>query len=121
MIDKAMNGASVRAWRPSAAPRTAPSGVAVTFPAAEVSSGHERVRGQYADCLYIHKSKAMAGVFRNIPSGEELWLMPTHLPDALEAQKALRKHPDNAISAWEDLVRRYPQGTKEVITEGETK
>jgi hypothetical protein len=84
----------------------------------QIAKSLKTIRGQYADCLYVHKSKDHSGVFRSIPSASELWLMPTHLPDALEAQKTLKKFEGDPISAWEDLVRRYPKGTKEVIDGG---
>lgn len=71
------------------------------------------VRGSHADLFYLHKSKAVSGAFRNIPSGHELWLMPTHMPDALEAQKTLAQFPGEPGRALEDLVARYPLGTKE--------
>lgn len=71
------------------------------------------VRGSHADLFYRHKGKAVSGAFRNIPSAHELWLMPTHLPDALEAQKTLERFPGEPGRALEDLVARYPLGTKE--------
>jgi hypothetical protein len=70
-------------------------------------------RGRHADLFYVHKSKSVAGAFRNIPSPHELWLMPTHLPDAVEAQKTLARFPDDPTAALEDLVARFPQGTKQ--------
>lgn len=75
------------------------------------------VRGQYADCFYLHKSKNHAGAFRSIPSAQEMWLMPTHLPDHLEAKKTLARFPGQPVAALEDLVKRYPQGTKDVPKE----
>jgi type IV secretory pathway VirB4 component len=81
----------------------------------QVAKSLRTVRGRYADCLYVHKTKELSGVFQNIPSAEELWLMPTHLPDNLEAQKTLTRFDGNPIAAWEDLVRRYPQGTKDIV------
>ena len=39
--------------------------------------------------------------------------MPTHMPDALEAQKTLAQFPGEPVRALEDLVTRYPLGTKE--------
>lgn len=71
------------------------------------------VRGSHADLFYLHKSKAVSGAFRNTPSAHELWLMPTHMPDALEAQKTLARFPGEPARALEDLVVRYPLGTKE--------
>jgi hypothetical protein len=80
----------------------------------QIAKSLRTVRGSHADCLYIHKSKAASGAFRSVPSADELWLMPTHLPDALEAQKTLAKFEGDPVGAWRDLVRRYPKGTKDV-------
>jgi hypothetical protein len=76
------------------------------------------VRGQYADCFYIHKNKTVSGAFRSVPSAHEMWLMPTHQPDALEAQKTLKRFPGDPGGALEDLVSRYPLGTKDVQKNG---
>ena len=84
---------------------------------AQIAKSLKTVRGQSADCLYIHKSKALSGVFRSVPSAHELWLMPTHAPDANEAQKTLKKFEGDPLAAWEDLVTRYPKGTKDVLAE----
>lgn len=70
-------------------------------------------RGQYADAFYIHKTKALSGAFRSIPSAQELWLMPTHRPDALEAERTLKAFINEPLRALEDLVSRYPDGTTE--------
>jgi len=40
--------------------------------------------------------------------------MPTHRPDALEAQKTLARFPDEPELALQDLIRRYPNGTTEL-------
>ena len=74
-------------------------------------------RGRYADVFYVHKTGALAGAFRNVPSAHELWLMPTHRPDALEAEQTLAKFPGDPERALEDLVARYPDGTTEVSVE----
>ena len=73
-------------------------------------------RGRYADAFYIHKTQALAGVFRSVPSAHELWLMPTHRPDALEAERTLKAFPNEPHLALEDLVARYPEGTTEGLT-----
>ena len=78
-------------------------------------------RGSHADLFYLHKGKAASGVFRNIPSPHELWLMPTHMPDALEAQKTLARFPGDPAAALEDLVERFPLGTKDVPPTEESK
>lgn len=70
-------------------------------------------RGRYADVFYVHKTGALAGAFRNVPSAHELWLMPTHRPDALEAELTLARFPGEPERALEDLVARYPEGTVE--------
>ena len=87
--------------------------------AVQIVKSLKTVRGQYADCFYIHKSKSVSGAFRSIPSVHEMWLMPTHLPDGLEAQKALKRFPNDPGSALEDLVHRFPQGTKDAQNEGQ--
>lgn len=84
---------------------------------AQIVKSLRTVRGRYAECLYIHKSKEFSGAFRSIPSAHELWLMPTHRPDALEAQKTLVKFKDSPEKALEDLVRRFPNGTTELPEE----
>lgn len=81
---------------------------------AQIVKSLRTIRGRYAECFYIHKSKEFSGAFRSIPSAHELWLMPTHRPDALEAQKTLAKFPDFPEKALEDLVRRFPNGTTEL-------
>ena len=86
---------------------------------AQIAKSLKTVRGQSADCLYIHKSKELSGVFRNTPSAHKLWLMPTHAPDALEAQKTLKKFEGDPLAAWEDLVARFPTGTKDVFQTAE--
>jgi hypothetical protein len=85
---------------------------------AQIAKSLRTVRGSHADVLYVHKSKASAGAFRSRPSSYELWLMPTHLPDAVEAQNALDRFPGEPVRALEDLVARYPAGTKDVPSEG---
>jgi type IV secretory pathway VirB4 component len=87
----------------------------------QIAKSLKTIRGQYADCLYIHKSKGLSGAFRSIPSGEELWLMPTHQPDSVEAKKTLEKFESDPIAAWEDLIRRYPTGTKDVAKEEQSR
>jgi hypothetical protein len=88
---------------------------------AQIAKSLKTVRGQYADCLYVHKSKEFSGSFRSVPSAEELWLMPTHMPDAQEAEKTLARFPDDPMAAWQDLVQRYPQGTKDVVSEEQSR
>ena len=70
-------------------------------------------RGRYADVFYVHKTQTLAGAFRSIPAANELWLMPTHRPDALEAERTLAAYPNEPLRALEDLVARYPDGTTE--------
>ena len=74
-------------------------------------------RGRYADVFYVHKTQAVSGAFRSTPSAHELWLMPTHRPDALEAERTLAQFPSEPMRALEDLVTRFPQGTTEVQQE----
>ena len=83
----------------------------------QIAKSLKTIRGKSADCLYVHKSKAFSGAFTSKPSGRELWLMPTHLPDALEAQKTLKRFEGDPLAAWEDLVERYPTGTKDIASE----
>ncbi|MGK5086525.1 hypothetical protein WDW86_03110 [Bdellovibrionota bacterium FG-2] len=70
-------------------------------------------RGLYADAFYVHKTQTLAGAFRSVPSAHELWLMPTHRPDALEAERTLALFPTEPLRALEDLVTRFPEGTTE--------
>ncbi len=90
---------------------------------AQIVKSLRTIRGKHAECFYIHKSKEFSGTFRSVPSAHELWLMPTHRPDALEAQKALARFPNEPELALEDLIRRYPDGTTELPgdTEGVSK
>ena len=44
-----------------------------------------------------------------------------HMPDALEAQKTLARFPGNPGAALEDLVARFPLGTKDVPASEEPK
>ena len=81
---------------------------------AQIVKSLRTIRGRYAECFYIHKTKEFSGTFRSVPSAHELWLMPTHRPDALEAQRTLEKFPNSPELALEDLVRRFPNGTTEL-------
>ncbi len=81
--------------------------------AVEIVKSLRTERGRYADVFYIDKTKTHAGAFRNVPSAHELWLMPTHRPDALEAERALARFSGNPMGALEDLVARFPEGTTE--------
>jgi hypothetical protein len=81
---------------------------------AQIVKSLRTIRGRFAECFYIHKSKEFSGAFRSVPSAHELWLMPTHRPDDIEAKRTLAKFPDNPELALDDLVERYPNGTTEL-------
>ncbi|CAM6053769.1 unnamed protein product [Sphagnum tenellum] len=68
---------------------------------------------QYAQCFYLHKSRAISGAFKVVSSPKELWLAPTHAPDADQANKALLAHPKSPEKAIQLLMEKFPRGTSD--------